>query len=187
MTTTSTRIATIDAASGATGTEVDALLERTRAASGNRLLNMHLQMAVAPAVLGGYMGLREALGAYSRIDGRTRGAVAVAASAADNGGYTLAINSMLARREGWTDEQIHAIREGRSCGDPAVDHLLDIVRTAISGDGSVEDHLWADAKAAGWSDVVLAELYAVIGLVAYCDRFVRYAGTAFDVAPSAGH
>lgn len=161
------------------------LLEHTKAASGGRLLNMHRQMASAPAVLAGYMGLRDALAAHAAIDGRTRAAVAVACSAADDGHYTLAVNSRLAIGEGWTGEQIASIVAGRSSGDPKLDALLTVTREAAGGDGSVSDDAWAAASASGWSDADLAESFAYIGLVLYCDRFVRYAATEVDVPPPA--
>jgi hypothetical protein len=164
---------------------VQSLLEHTKAASGGRLLNMHRQMATAPTVLAGYMGLRDALAAHATAGGRTRSAIAVAASAADRGEYTLAVNRLLAEREGWSDEQITAIAEGQSSGDADLDALLDVVRDAATGDGSVADQAWNAAHEAGWSPELLAETFAYVGLVTYCDRFVRYAGTEFDVRPAA--
>ncbi len=168
---------------------VQSPLEHTKAASDGRLLNMHRQMATAPTVLAGYTGLRDAPGAHATAGGRTRSAIAVAASAADRGEYTLAVNRLLAKREGWSDEQITAIAEGRSSGDADLDALLDVVRDAATGDGSVTDQAWNAAREAGWSPELLAETFAYVGLVTYCERFVRYAGTEFDVrtaAPAAG-
>lgn len=161
------------------------LLDHTRAASGGHLLNMHRQMATAPAVLAGYMGLRDALAAHAGLDGRTRAAIAVACSSADHGQYTLAVNSRLATREGWTGEQIATIAAGRPTDDSKLDTLLTVAREATGGDGAVSDGAWAAATIAGWSDAELAETFAYIGLVLYCDRFVRYAATELDVPPAA--
>jgi len=158
------------------------MLEFIRAASGGRVLNMHLQMAAAPLVLDQYISLRRAIGAHAAIDARVRAAVAVAASAAGNGEYTLAVNGMLARRAGWTAEQVIVITDGRSSGDAKVDALLEVVREAASGDGSISDATWASALDANWTTVDLTETYGYLALVAYCDRFVRYARTEFDLA-----
>lgn len=114
-----------------------------------------------------------------------RSAIAVAASAADRGEYTLAVNRLVAKREGWSDEQITAIAEGQSSGDADLDALLDVVRDAATGDGSVTEQAWNAARVAGWSAELLAETFAYVGLVAYRDRFVRYAATEFDVRPAA--
>jgi hypothetical protein len=158
------------------------MLDFIRTASGGRLLNMHLQMASAPLVLEQYTSLRRAIGEHAAIDHHARAAVAVAASAVGDGEYTLPVNGMLARRAGWTDEQVTAIVDGRSSGDTKVDALLEVVREAAGGDGRVSDATWAAATDAGWTTVDLTETYGYLALVAFCDRFVRYAQTEFDVA-----
>jgi hypothetical protein len=162
-------------------TPVAAMLDFIRAASGGRLLNMHLQMAAAPLVLDQYTSLRRAIGANAAMEDRVRAAGAVAASAAGNGEYTLAVNAMLARRVGWTAEQVTAITDGRSCGDASIDALLEIVREAAGGDGTVSDVAWSAATDAGWTAVDLTETYGYLALVTFCDRFVRYARTDFDL------
>jgi hypothetical protein len=158
------------------------MLEFIRTASGGRLLNMHLRMAVAPLVLDQYTSLRRAIGEHAAIDSHARAAVAVAASAAGGGEYTLAVNGMLARRAGWAAEQVTAITDGRSSGDAKVDAVLEVVREAACADGTVSDVTWAAAIAAGWTIGELTETYGYLALVAYCDRFVRYARTEFDLA-----
>lgn len=163
---------------------VRSLLAHVKTASGGRLLNMHRQMASAPCVLAGYMGLRDALAAHGTADGRIRSAVAVAASGAGRGKYTLAINNMLATREGWSEKEIVAISSGDSSGDSTLDALLEVARETIAEDGSVRDTTWSAALEAGWSPEFLGELFAYVALVSYCDQFVRYARTAFDVQPS---
>ena len=74
------------------------------------------------------------------------------------------------------------ITDGRSSGDAKVDALLEVVREAASGDGSISDAVWASALDANWTTVDLTETYGYLALVAYCDRFVRYARTEFDLA-----
>jgi len=158
------------------------MLDYIRAASGGRLLNMHMQMAASALVLDQYTALRRAIGTHARLDPMPRAAVAIAASAAGHGDYTLAVNAMLARRAGWTDEQVNAITDGRSSGDARADALLEVVREAAGGDGTVTDASWNAATDAGWTTGELAETYGYLALVSYCDRFVRYARTEFDLA-----
>jgi hypothetical protein len=161
---------------------ISPMLDFIRAASGGRLLNMHLQMAAAPLVLGQYTSLRRAIGDHATIDANARSAVAVAASAVADGQYTLAVNELLARRAGWTDGQVTSIIDGRSSGEPKVDALLNVARESAAGDGTVSDAAWRAAIDAGWTTGDLTETYGYLALVAYCDRFVRYAGTEFDLA-----
>ena len=61
---------------------IEPMLDFIRAASGGRLLTMHLQMAQSPLVLDQYTGLRRATGTHATLDALPRAAVAVAASAA---------------------------------------------------------------------------------------------------------
>jgi hypothetical protein len=161
---------------------VEPMLDFIRTASGGRLLNMHLQMAQAPLVLDQYTALRRAIGAHATLDPLPRSAVAVAASAAGNGQYTLAVNALLARRAGWTHQQVSAITGGESSGDAKIDALLDVVAEATAGDGTVSDRTWNAATQAGWTTTDLAETYGYLALVSYCDRFVRYARTELDAA-----
>lgn len=169
---------------GAVGAEdaIEPMLDVIRATSGGRLLNMHLQMAQSPLVLDQYTALRRAIGTHATLGVLPRAAVLVAASAAGQGEYTLAVNAMIARRAGWTDEQVTAIIDGRSSGDAKIDALLEVVREAASGNGTVSDITWNAAIADGWSTADLAETYGYLAFVSYCDRFVRYARTEFDLA-----
>jgi hypothetical protein len=157
------------------------LLDYVRTNSGGRLLNMHKQMAASPLVLEQYAALRRAIGDHATLDIRVRAALAVAASAAGESSYTLTINSLLAVRAGWTSEQVTAIVDGRSSGHAHLDALLEVAREATTGNGEVPEQTWADAVAAGWSTAELAETFGYLALVAFCDRFVRYARTDFDV------
>jgi len=180
--TTPPHILAVDADSVDPADPINPMLDFIRGASGGRLLGMHLQMASAPLVLDQYIALRRAIGAHATMPERARAAVAVAASATGRGEYTLAINGMLARRVGWTAEQVNAIGDGYACGDAKLDALLEVVREAVSRDGQVSDITWRTAVNVGWTTTDLAETYGYIALVSYCDRFVRYAETAFDVA-----
>jgi hypothetical protein len=160
------------------------LLDHIRAVSGGRLLNMQLQMAQSPAVLTQYTALRQAM-THIRIDERARAAAAVAVSAIEQNEYTLAVNAMLARRVGWTEEQVAAIADGRSGGDTKIDALLAAAREVVRDDGSVPGSKWLAALDAGWTLEDLTDIYAVIALVVFCDRFVRFAGTELDIVLTA--
>ena len=66
-----------------------------------RPLNLHAQMAHAPAVLEAYVGIRRATSGAGSLDQPTRVAVMLASAVAADSQYTLAILSMLALRSGW--------------------------------------------------------------------------------------
>src|SRR6185437_10501994 len=64
-------------------------------------LNLHAQMAHAPAVLEAYVGIRRATSSPGRLDQRTRVALMLASAVAAGSQYALAILTMLAARAGW--------------------------------------------------------------------------------------
>jgi hypothetical protein len=181
MTPTVAHIRGLDPDTIAQDSVVAPMLDWVREASGGRLLNMHKQVAVSPAVCAQYTSLRRAM-THVRIDERARAAAAVAVSAIERNEYTLAVNRTLARRVGWTDERITAIADGRASGDAKVDALLGAAREVARDDGSVPGSKWLAALDAGWTVAELTDVYAVVALVVFCDRFVRYAGTEADVA-----
>src|SRR5690242_20302669 len=75
-------------------------------------INMHAQMAHAPSVLNGYMAMRNALDEYGTFDGKTRTALLLTVAAADRCSYTVALNSLIARQSGWSEDEIAAFRNG---------------------------------------------------------------------------
>ncbi len=83
MSADSAAIPPIDPATVGAHDTITPMLGFIRAASGGRLLNMHLQMAASPLVLEQHTALRRAIGGHATLGPLPRAAVAVAASAAD--------------------------------------------------------------------------------------------------------
>jgi hypothetical protein len=150
-----------------------------------RPLNLHAQMAHAPAVLEGYVGLRRANGRLGTLAEPVRSALMLAAAAADENEYAIAITSALALRFGWRPDQVRAVRDGGATDDPAVDALIALVREGASNRGKVSDATWKNAAASGWNDEQLAEAFAYLGLTVYTSYFLNYAATELDV-PAGG-
>src|SRR6266516_457320 len=65
-----------------------------------RLLNLHAQMAHAPAVLEAYVSIRRATGRPGTLPPPVRTALMLATAGVDGNEYGLAIPSMLAQRTG---------------------------------------------------------------------------------------
>jgi alkylhydroperoxidase family enzyme len=155
-----------------------------------RLLNMHAQMAHAPAVLDAYTSLRRATSQLGTLPLPVRAALMVAAAAADDSQYALAVIMRLALRAGWTDEQVTALRDGKGVGDSKTDALVAVVREASVQSGRVNDTTWHRAVDAGWTDEQLAEAFAYLGLAVFTSYFLNYAETEIDVdvpaPPAAG-
>jgi hypothetical protein len=150
------------------------------------LLNMHAQMAHAPAVLEAYTSIRRATGQFGTLDQRLRTALMLVTAAADGNSYALAIITLLARRSGWEPDQITALRSGGSVGEPRADALIAVIREAAASGGRVSDPTWARAVAAGCTSSDLAEAFAYLGLTVFTAYFLNYADTELDVPASPG-
>jgi alkylhydroperoxidase family enzyme len=146
-----------------------------------RLLNMHAQMAHAPAVLEAYVSIRRATARHGTLEQQVRTALMLAAAAADGNQYALAIISRLASRSGWQDDQLRALRAGAGTGDAKTDALIGVVREAVANSGRVSDAAWDNAVGHGWGDEQLAEAFAYLGLTVFTSYFLNYAATPLDV------
>ena len=146
-----------------------------------RLLNMHAQMAHAPAVLAAYTSIRRATGEQGTLDQRLRTGLMLATATTAGSEYALAIITLLAQRSGWQPGQIAALRSGAKVGEPRADALIAVVREAAANSGRVSDPTWDDAVAAGCTDNNLAEAFAYLGLAVFTAYFLNYADTELDV------
>ena len=81
-----------------------------------RPLNMHAQMAHAPAVLTAYVSLRRATAQLGTLDQPLRPALMLAAATADGSEYAQAVISALALRSGWSPDDVAALRCGQGRG-----------------------------------------------------------------------
>ncbi len=146
-----------------------------------RPLNLHAQMAHAPAVLEAYVSIRKATARHGTLEAPIRSALMLAAAVHDRSEYALAIISMLALRSGWQPDQVEALRTGQDLGEEPADALIGVVREAAANSGHVSDHAWARAAASGWSSEQLTEAFAYLGLTVFTSYFLNYAETALDI------
>jgi len=150
-----------------------------------RLLNLHAQMAHAPAVLDAYVSIRRATARLGTLDGPIRSALMLAAAVHDGSEYALAIVSALALRSGWRPDQVEALRAGKDLGEQKTDALIGVVREAAANSGHVSDPAWARAVRGGWTDEQLAEAFAYLGLTVFTSYFLNFAGTELDIPAGA--
>jgi hypothetical protein len=167
-----------------------ALLEDvTRFSPTGRPLNLHGQLAAAPAVFHAYVALRRAPEQHGVLEPRIRvGLMAAAAGAAGND-YVIAITSLLAARSGWSEQEVVALRSGEDTGDERIDALATVARDAARHAGRVGDAAWARALDAGWSVGELADAFSPVALTLFTAWFCNFAETPIDVPvpqPAAG-
>ena len=146
-----------------------------------RPANLHAQMAHSPAVLTAYSSLRAALAEHSALDPKVGAALTLAAAAGVGNGYMIRIASRLAQMNGWTEEQITALRTGAATNDTKVGALSALVREGAANSGNVTDATWKAALQAGWSDGQLADAFAYLGATVFTAYFLNYAQTELDV------
>jgi hypothetical protein len=145
-----------------------------------RPLNVHAQMANAPAVLAGYSALRAVTVEHGTLGPKVSWALNLATAATIGNAYMIGIATRFAGVSGWSEAQIAALRSGTSIGDAKIDALTSVVSEAAAHAGQVTDSTWKAAQAAGWNDAQLAEAFAYLGLTLYTGYFLNYAQTSLD-------
>ena len=146
-----------------------------------RPANLHAQMAHSPAVLTAYASLRAALAEHSAFDPKAGAGLTLASAAGVGNGYMIRIVSRLAHMNGWTEEQVAALRTGAPTSDAKIDVLAGLVREASANSGNVTDATWKAAQQAGWSDEQLTDAFAYVGATVFTGYFLNYAQTDLDV------
>ena len=157
--------------------EIAAKLERKV----GKLLNIHAGMAHAPAVIGAYNGISEAIAAHGTFDARTREAIALAVANENGCDYCQAAHTLSGREAGLSTEQSTAIRAGNVGFDEKLSALTGLVREAAAHTGTVTDATWQAALDAGWSQQELAEAFAHIAANLFTNYFNHYAQTKLDL------
>jgi hypothetical protein len=146
-----------------------------------RPLNVHAQMAHAPAVLAGYSSLRAVTAEYGTVEPKVAWALNLATASTVGNDYMIGIASRFAGMNGWNEAQIAALRAGKTTGNTKIDALIRVVREAAAHSGNVTDATWKAAQQAGWSDAQLAEAFVYLGLTVFTGYFLNYAQTNLDV------
>ncbi|MDW3687347.1 carboxymuconolactone decarboxylase family protein [Cupriavidus sp. CV2] len=157
------------------------LQEIAQSSPTGRPLNVHAQMAHAPAVLAAYTSLRAVTAEHGTLDPKVSWALNLATAATVGNDYMIGIASRFARMNGWTEAQIAALRTGTTTGDAKIDALTRVVRQAAANSGNVTDATWKAAQQAGWSDEHLTEAFAFLGLTVFTGYFLNYAQTDTDI------
>ena len=146
-----------------------------------RPANLHAQMSHSPAVLTAYTSLRAVLTEHTTFDPKVGAALTLAAAAGVGNSYMIRIASRLAQMNGWSEEQVTALRTCIPTSEAKIDVLAGLVREAAANSGNVADATWKGAQQAGWSDEQLADAFAYLGATVFTGYFLNYAQTDLDV------
>ncbi|KQW50317.1 MULTISPECIES: NmrA family NAD(P)-binding protein [Ensifer] len=139
------------------------------------------EIGVRATVLTAYTSLRAVLAEHTTFDPKVGAALTLAAAAGVGNAYMTRIASRLAQMNGWTEEQVGALKTGTSTNDVKIDVLAGLAREAAANSGNVADVTWKAAQFAGWSDEQLADVFAYVGATVFTGYFLNYAQTDLDV------
>jgi AhpD family alkylhydroperoxidase len=144
-----------------------------------KVLNIHGEMAHAPAVLAGYTGLQGAIAEHGSFDARTREAIALAVAAVNGCDYCQAAHTVAGTYAGLSRAETVAARVGQPF-NTKLDALLAVARQAAKRVGYVDDVTWLAALDAGWTVDDLTELFAYVLANVFNNFFSHYVGLDLD-------
>lgn len=151
------------------------------AAKYGKVLNIHGEMAHAPAVLHSYVALQDVIREHALLDARIREAIALAVGNQDECTYCQSAHTAAGKAAGLADEEMVAIRRGEADFGPDLDALLNLAREYTAKVGNTSDKAWQAALEAGWSDAQLTELAAHVTLNLLTNYFNHHVHTELDV------
>ena len=170
-----TRITPI--AAGGTDPKTAATLAAVQRKLG-RLPNLVTTLARAPAALGGYLQLSQALAA-GKLTARQRELLAVAVAEANACEYCLSAHAAIGRGVGLTEQDIERARHGEA-GDRIDAAMLAFALDVVRSRGGVSDEELAAARAGGLDDPRILEVVAHVALNLLTNYVNRVAGTEVD-------
>jgi AhpD family alkylhydroperoxidase len=150
------------------------------------VLNIHGEMAHAPAVISMYKAMGHAIAEDGTFDAQTREAIALAVGNQDGCDYCQSAHTVSARRAGFTVEQTIAIRDGHVGFDDKLAALLAVAREIAANVGEVSDAAYERALAEGWAEPEMAELFAHVATNIFTNYFNHYARTELDIPAASG-
>lgn len=148
-----------------------------------RIPNLYRTMATSPAVLRGYLALRDALQAGS-LSGLNRERLALFVAQENNCGYCVAAHAMRGGRMGFDPAELLAVRRAHSA-DAHAAALLHLAAGFMRNHGQVHDEALTGARAAGVTDGEIAEVVGHIALNTLSNLFNHVAQPDLDFPPAA--
>ena len=132
-------------------------------------------MALSPAVLQGYLSLRDALQGGT-LDPLVRARIGLVVAEANRSRYSLATQAALGWLMGLDEAELEAARWARSA-DPKVEAALSFAQAIVQYRGEVSDEEFDAVRQAGYTDGEIAEILANVGLHLFTNYFTLVAQT----------
>ena len=167
---------TVESAPADSRETLDALSKKV-----GKVLNIHGQMAHAPALLKMYATIEQLLSEESSLEQRERTAIHLTVANVNGCDYCQAAYTGTARAAGHTVEDTKAIRRGALPDDARLTALLAVAREIAASTGYVDDATWKAAVDAGWSEQQLLEAHAEVIRTTTTNYFNHLVGTEIDL------
>jgi len=146
-----------------------------------KVLNMQAQLALAPATLAGYVGLRRTAQKHGTLDPKTRTAVLAMSGAALGVPYVERLTARIASGAGWQPDEIVRFTEGLGSGDEKLDSLLGVVGDAARTSGSSPTPPGSERRRTGGHPSSSWKAFAYFSIAVYTAYFTNFAATELDV------
>ena len=140
--------------------------------------NLMRTMANSPAVLEAYLGFSNALG-QGILGPKLREQIALTVSELNECRYCLSAHTALGRMVGLSAEEVADSRRAAS-PDRKTEAVLQFARKVVTQRGWVNDDDVASLRAAGTTDVELAEIVGAVALNTFSNYFNHVAETDVD-------
>jgi alkylhydroperoxidase family enzyme len=140
---------------------------------------MTRMMANSPAVLQGYLALRDAL--YTGVlSSRLGTQLALMIAETNRSPYCMAMHAITGWLLGVSDAELEAARVARS-SDPKVEAALDFARKVVDYRGEISDAEFNRVRQAGYTDEEIAEIIGNVALNIFTSYFNLVAQTDIDL------
>lgn len=122
--------------------------------------NLYAAFAQSEHALGNYLALQSG---KTSLRGKELEVVNLVVSQVNQCVYCLSAHSALAKRQGFTEEQILAIRKAAIDFDPKLDALARLAKSITENRGHADPELLEQFYAAGYNEGSLVDLVMVVG------------------------
>ncbi len=122
--------------------------------------NLYAAFAQSEHALGNYLALQSS---KTSLRGKELEVVNLVVSQVNQCVYCLSAHSALAKRQGFTEEQILAIRKAAIDFDPKLDVLARLAKSITENRGHADPELLEQFYAAGYNEGSLVDLVMVVG------------------------
>jgi len=174
----------IPAAETATGATAE-VYARIRKNTGGKVPNAYGALGhLAPRALAAILDAEEALAAGS-LSRQERETVKLLVSAQVGCDYCEAAHTLMGKLAGLPPEALRAIRAGQPTGEAKRDALVRFVLALLNSRGTLAQGEVDAVRAAGYTDVQLADISFAVALITFTNVFNRINDTVVDFPPVA--